>query len=678
LDIIQQKLSQAPLFTSRIKKLIVLDREEEDITIQTKYLSLFDTTKPWTGLDIFKQFNKINMGLDAIQAYEKEQGFTYDYVIKMRCDMIIDLQTIPVIQSIQSIQSKELFVTKDSSQESINDHIFICNSTAVLKSLPEGIVELFFKNQNNKICESVHTMLAHICKNNGLQVRPTISSNLNRNFTHLFDTTITLVTAFYDIGRGQWDTSKRTTDVYFRNCEKVLKQRYPLYIFTTEEFKDQCAEIRRKTDPMLLYTHIIVTPYEELHYYKKRDLIQDIQTRTNTIHCSEPEYTKPDYIIVIFNKLQWLKRVSTENPYQSIHFQWIDFGIHDNIVPVNCSSHLFESVLYMPGRLRLSGFLPITTLTDRAEYYSKKRETVAAGFVGGDRDAIDTISRLFEQEVDTLFTLGFINQEQYIYYWLLCQQPALFDYYRMDHWNDMGPTYLYKNNIRVALCFSGHIRSYEHCRQNIEEKIIGPLKSQGLTIHSFLSSWSEQQIPDLSNFTETDIEVQNIQHFQNTYNTDRWRSYSQYSGTTTCPNSVSMHYKISKSLAMATTYSKKQGFTYDIIVRIRPDVKYDHFININLIKESLWNQNTIYMPCHHGKYGIVSKFISDQFFFGNAASMEKAMTVYDNIDALLKEDCPHTGEGFLWKQIQGTGLVNKRFMMMYGFIRGNLQFDRFV
>jgi hypothetical protein len=281
--------------------------------------------------------------------------------------------------------------------------------------------------------------------------------------------------------------------------------------------------------------------------------------------------------------------------------------------------------------------------------------------------------------VDTLLTQGFINQEQYIYYWLLCQQPALFDYYSMGHWNDMGATYLQRNNIRIALCFSGHLRSYEHCRENIEEKIMGPLKSQGITVHSFLSSWSEQGTsPNLTNFTETEFEVQDIKRFQDTYNTERWKSYSQYSGNTTCPNSVSMHYKISKSLAMAKAYSEKQGFNYDIIVRIRPDVKYDHCININLIKESLWNQNTIYMPYHHGKYEVVTKFISDQFFFGNAASMEKAMTVYDAIEYLLKEDCPHTGEGFLWKQIQRTGLTNKRFMMMYGFIRNNLQFERFV
>jgi hypothetical protein len=33
LEVIQQKLSQAPQFSSRIKKLIVLDREEEDITM---------------------------------------------------------------------------------------------------------------------------------------------------------------------------------------------------------------------------------------------------------------------------------------------------------------------------------------------------------------------------------------------------------------------------------------------------------------------------------------------------------------------------------------------------------------------------------------------------------------------------------------------------------------------
>ena len=682
LEVIQQKLSQAPQFSSRIKKLIVLDREEEDITIQTKYLPLFDTTKPWTGLDIFKQFNKINVGLGAIQAYEKEQGFTYDYVIKMRCDMTVELETIPVRQS---IQSKELFVTKDSSQESINDHIFICNSTAVLKSLPEGIVELFLKNQNKTVCESVHTMLACICKNNGLQVRPTISSNLNRNFTHLFDTTITLVTTFYDIGRSGWDTSKRSNDVYFRNCEKVLKQRYPLYIFTTEEFKDRCAEIRRKTDPMLYYTRIIIIPYHELKYHNQRDRIHEIQQRTNTIRCSEPEYTKPDYIIVIYNKFQFLERASTENPYRSHYFQWIDFGIHDNLLRVNCDQQIFDKTLYKPGKLRLRGFLPVTTLTSRETFYSMKRETVAATLMGGDATTIKHITRLFEEEVERLFSMGLVNQEQYVYYWLMCQTPELFDYSMIGHWNSLEESYFRQNSVRVALCFSGHLRSYEHCKKNIAERIIQPLQNMGLTAHSFLSSWdttgysNADPITLIGNeFVEYEFEKEKNQWFHDTYNSNKWTTYSHLSGTTTCPNAVSMHYKMAKTYKMAKVYSEKQGFTYDIIVRIRPDATYQFNINPNLMKESLVNCNAIYMPCHNGKYEIVTKFMSDHFFLGNLSSMEKAMTAYDSIDALLKEDCPHTCEGFLWKQLQSHTISITRFMYGYGLVRKNNVYEPFI
>ena len=681
LEVIQQKLRQAPVFASRIKKLIVLDREEEDIVVQTKYLPLFDTSKPWTGLDIFKQFHKINMGLEAIQAYEKEQGFMYDYVMKMRCDMILDIHSIP-----STIQLKELFVGKDSSQESINDHIFICNNTNTLKSLPDGIVELFLKNDaNRKVCESVHSMLAHICKQNGFQVKPVIGSTLNRNYTQLFDTTITLVTAFYDIGRSGWDNSRRSNDVYFRNCEKVLKQRYPLYIFTAEEFKDRCIEIRKRTDPTLLYTRIIIIPYHELKYYNQRERIHEIQQRTNTIRCNEPEYTKPDYIVVIYNKFQFLERVSTENPYSSQYFQWVDFGIHDNLLQVGCNQQIFHKTLYKPGRLRMRGFLPITTLTDRADFYSIKRETVAATLMGGDATTIKRITRLFEEEVERLFSMGFVNQEQYVYYWLMCQTPDLFDYSMIGHWNSLEESYFRHNSVRVAFCFSGHLRSYEHCKTNIAEKMIQPLKDMGLIVHSFLSSWDTTGYSNVDpmtlikdEFIEYEFEKENNRWFHDTYNSNKWTTYSHLSGTTTCPNAVSMHYKMAKAYKMAKVYSEKQGFTYDIIVRIRPDATYVFNMNPNIIKESLVNSNTIYMPCHNGKYEVVTKFMSDHFFLGNISSMEKAMTAYDSIDVLLKEDCPHTCEGFLWKQLQLQNISIKRFMYGYGLVRKNNVYEPFI
>jgi hypothetical protein len=669
LETIQLKLNSL----SNIKKLIVVDRDEEDHILEKDFLGRFDPNKSWTGTDIFKQFYKMNLGLDAIQAYEKEQGITYDYLLKTRFDAMIHVDSVPL-----TVGPNELLVMAESSAESIKDHLFICNGAHLLKTITTDVLDLFMKNIP-EAQKSIHTMLVHICKDRAISVKPMLRSSVNRDYNTLFDTSITIVTMFYDIGRHAWDSCKRDNEAYFKNCEKVLKQRYPLYLFTTEEFRDRCIAIRQKTDPLLTYTRIIIVPYTDLHYYKDKDLISQIQANTNTniIPYKEPEYTKPDYIVVIFNKLRFMNQVSIENPYGSTYFQWIDFGIHDNILNPSCSQSVLETIIYKPNKLRLRGFLDINLSNNRAEFYSKKRETVSAGLVGGDAPTIQRIHSLFEQEVTTLFRIGLINQEQYVYYCLLCQYPELFDYVRIGCWNDLEASYFLKNSIRVALCMSGHLRTYSVCRDNINEKIIQPLQTLGLLVDKFLSSWDTQiTIEVAKDFLHYELEP--IRSFQESHNSDRWRLYSQYSGSGTCPNSVSMHYKMAKAYKMATSYAEAQGFQYDIIIRIRPDVIYTYPISTNLIYECLLHPTTIFMPYHHGRYEVVTKFISDQFFLGHPTSMAHAMTVYDTIDSLLKEECPHTGEGFLWKQLLNTNTSIKRFMFMYGLMRENNRLEPLV
>jgi len=660
LETIQLKLNSL----SNIKRLIVVDREEEDSILERDYLGRFDTNKAWTGTDIFKQFYKIGLGLDAIQAYEKEQGIVYDYVFKTRFDAMIHADSVPLM-----VGPNELLVTTESLPDSINDHLFICNGAHLLKTISEEVLDLFMKNIP-QVQKSIHTMLAHICKDRAISVRPVLRSSLNRNFHRLFDTSITIVTMFYDIGRQAWGSNSRDNEVYFKNCEKVLKQRYPLYLFTTEEFKDRCVAIRQKTDPLLTYTRIVIVPYTDLHYYKDKERIRQIQADTNTHHQKEPEYTKPDYIVVIFNKLRFLRQVSIENPYGSTYFQWIDFGIHDNIVNPDCNQSVLETIVYKPNRLRLRGFLDINRANDRVEFYRKKRETVSAGLVGGDATAIQRVYELFEQEVATLFTVGLINQEQYVYYCLLCQHPELFDYIRIARWDDLGGSYFLKNSIRVALCMSGHLRTYAACRDNINEKIVQPLQHLGLLVDKFLSSWSTQgSIEFAKDFLAYEMEPP--RSFQESHNSDRYRLYSQYSGSGTCPNAVSMHYKMSKAYKMATSYAEAQGFQYDILIRIRPDGFYTYPISSTIIRECLLYPTAIFMPYHHGKYEVVTKFMSDQFFLGHPTSMAHAMTAFNTIESLLKEECPHTGEGFLWKQLLNTHTTIKRFMFMYGIMRQN-------
>ena len=670
----QIKAKFRPEFASRIKSLTVIDKNDEDAIITRDYLHLFDSKKDWNGIDIFKQFYKFNLAIEQIERYESQGKFKYDYVIKTRFDLDINIDTLP-----GALQNDTLYTATHSTQEKICDWIFVCHTINLLKTITRGVTDMFISNSGDaSIYENIHTMLSHILSTTNIKSINSIECELNKNYNCVFDTTITLVTCFYNIGRDKWDVLSRPIDTYFANCEKVLKQRNPICIFTTDEYRERCLTIRRKTDPLLLYTKIIVLPFNELQYYDKRDLIEAAQTDISTkipAQMGEPEFTQPDYILVICNRPYFFKHVALENPFCSKIFQWVDFGIHSNLLAENCSDNIFSSIFYKSDKIRIVGFNSNVNIEDRETYYNSHNKTLASTLMAGDKNSVCRLCDLFHDEFSTMLDLGLVNQEQYILYYLYCKNPEYFDYYVCSEWNSVGPTYLTKNTVRIALCMSGHMRTYDLCRDNIKEKIIVPLLNNGLHVDMFLSSWSEPDCEtNIHDFTKYEFELQDSEFFLKNYYTDKWTQYSHLAGAATSGNAASMLYKMSLVYDIAIKHSLENNFRYDIIIRIRPDIKYHHSVDLNYIKECLLDKSVIYMPERDGRYALVTKCISDLFFFGSEQPMRHVMNTYKSIRMLFNEDCPHTCEGVIWKQIELHKIRLYRFLLSYGILRKDLTF----
>jgi hypothetical protein len=138
-----------------------------------------------------------------------------------------------------------------------------------------------------------------------------------------------------------------------------------------------------------------------------------------------------------------MSRVASENIYKSNVFQWIDFGIHKNIVNDDMGDKIFDNIQNQPEKIRLVGFLPTSdVITDRVSFYNIHRNTVSAGFISGGADVIYKLANECEKEFNTIIQAGLMNQEQYILYYVSCQMPDLFDYSIINQWDDLGRAYL--------------------------------------------------------------------------------------------------------------------------------------------------------------------------------------------------------------------------------------------
>jgi len=675
LDIINNILKISKKLSQNIKKIILLDKNEEDNIIMENFLHKFDRKKDWFGVDIFNQYYKIKLCVDYIKEYELINNIKYNYIIKSRFDLNININSLPSYPL-----NNNTFYSSNYGGKQINDTIFIVNNINIIECIINNIIKHFFKNEDDiNIYKSIHTLLYYILQSNSIKSIQHIFSEINRNYNLSFDMNVTLITCFYNINRENWKHSSRPIDKYFTNSENILNKQNPIVIFTTDEYKDRCISIRKKTDKNLIYTTIIIIPFEKLFYYDKLELIRQIQINNiNNIfpqyERNNPEFCVPEYIVLINNKIHFLKEVADKNPYNSQIFQWVDFGLHPNLyVKEQFNDFFFSKIFYKKDKIRLVSFKNTVNFinTDLIKYYNSHCSTLSAGLIAGDKNTINMLYELYIEQFNVMIKNNVINQEQYILYYIMCKKPELFDYSLINNWDNLCKSYQ-TNNINVAICMSGHLRTHSLCKQNIKTNIIDILKKNGFNVNLFLSSWDSEnsQNSDLKEFNIYEFEPTKEEYFIKNYSTNNYLKYPGLCCSSTSSNSISSFYKMYKSYCMSKTFEKNNDIKYDIIIRMRPDIIYNNIIDIGIIKKSLLN-DCIYMPVAHGKYTIVTKYMMDHYFLGNVNIMEKIMLTYENINNLITTDCPHTFEGFLWKQININNLSIERFMCSYGIIRKN-------
>jgi len=623
---INRKLNISQKIKNKIKKVIFLETETENKEIE-QYTLKFDTKKDWIGLDIFKQYYKIKKCIDILE-------LDYNYIIKSRFD--VEISSLPSFPLNDGIYMNSTVNTND---------ITLVSNKSTFVTLCNGIISHFLINREPYT--SIHSLLDCIFKENNINVNSSINATINKNY-NLFDTNLTLVTCFYDIGRNHWKHSTRSNDTYFINCENVLDKLNPIVIFTTIEYIDKIKSIRKKTDINLIYTEIIILPFEDLKWYNLKEVIKNIQNEIviyPEIERNNPEFVIPEYIILINNKTEFMYKVSKLNYFNSTIFQWIDFGIHPTMLK-SFDTKYFSNIFYKPGKIRICSFKE-PNLID----FNIHQPTVAATLFGGDAISIQMFYELTTIEFEIMIKNKYVNQEQYIYYSVMSKNLDLFDYLILPHWDNLSSIYQ-MNTISIGICMSGHMRTYTNCKDNIEKMILNPLKD--FNVKLFLSTWGEFGSPEFE-LIETEQETD---FFFEKFSTDNWTNYIPLSSNTTCPNAVSQLYKMNK------VYDLTNDFKFDIIVRIRPDIIYNTKIDLSCIKNCLYD-NCLYMSEFHNKYPTVTKGIMDQFFFGNKKTMDPIMKSYTFIDNLLKTDC-HSTEGLLYQQIKNNKIGIKRFLCSYG------------
>ena len=144
---------------------------------------------------------------------------------------------------------------------------------------------------------------------------------------------ITIVTAFFDIGRGNWTPDKglphylqRSTDTYLERFGHMAKLENNMVIYTSNDMVDKIKELRgdRPTD--------IITLNFEQSFKTLRDAVTKVQTneefqkKINPMQVRNPEYWNADYVVINTLKSSFVKEAIKKNTINTDLIAWMDFG----------------------------------------------------------------------------------------------------------------------------------------------------------------------------------------------------------------------------------------------------------------------------------------------------------------------------------------------------------------
>lgn len=149
---------------------------------------------------------------------------------------------------------------------------------------------------------------------------------------------ITIITAFFDIGRSDWNKTihgidtpafiPRKTEAYFNYFELLSKVKNDMIIYCDDHNSEKIMEIRKRNAPESLTQVVSINFQDTIKTIKP--VIERIQRRSEYINFVDdprmPEYWNADYVLVNYMKTDFVINAYESNYIKNDLAAWLDFG----------------------------------------------------------------------------------------------------------------------------------------------------------------------------------------------------------------------------------------------------------------------------------------------------------------------------------------------------------------
>jgi protein YibB len=263
-------------------------------------------------------------------------------------------------------------------------------------------------------------------------------------------TNITIVTAFYDIGRGDWTPDKglphylhRTTDTYIERFANMTQLENEIIVFST-------PDIIAKLHPLNTKGNIKFVEFDFMGVSKQyRDAITSIQ-KTDAYQMmispyqrTNPEYWNAEYVAVNFFKATFVNMAIEHGLVSNDLVAWLDFGYcrtPDKIPASRKWSYDFDS-----SKMHLFNYMDYDNKTINEIISNNIVYTLGAKIVGSKTTWFKFSELMFKQFMK-LINAGMVDDDQTLMLMSYLDEPDFFELHRIpDHQKGLDPFVIFQD-----------------------------------------------------------------------------------------------------------------------------------------------------------------------------------------------------------------------------------------
>ena len=261
---------------------------------------------------------------------------------------------------------------------------------------------------------------------------------------------ISIVTAFYDIGRGNWSPEngfpsylQRTTETYIERFSYMSQLNNEIVVFATEDTNKKLRRFNSKNNIKFIDFDLIKTFSElrnRIHSIQKNE---NYQKRISSQQRINPEYWNPDYVLVNFMKSYFVNKAISDKHISNDLAAWIDFGYFrtEEKIPGSKSwSYDFD-----PSKIHLFNYKAYDNTSIETIIANNIVYILGAQIVGG-KSAWPKFEDTMKKQMKTLFDNNLVDDDQTLLLMTSIAEPKLIELHNIpDHQLGLDPFVLFSH-----------------------------------------------------------------------------------------------------------------------------------------------------------------------------------------------------------------------------------------